>query len=100
MKGKFPIGILFYQDVVSNTTHCIDFTSELRGSLNLFGTGFLADYFPHFVALISAFTVYTIFQKAFPKPRKILAILSLPVVFIATFKLTTIVIENYLSYCL
>jgi hypothetical protein len=78
---------------------CIDFTKELERSLNLFNAGFLADYFSQIVAATTALLSYLFFEKAFSKPKRVLGIISLPIVYLVTSMLTNYLITDVLSYC-
>ena len=92
---------LFFGSKESHSSRfCIDFTTELADSLSLFGLSSLAPYFPQFSAFITALLGYLFFTKAFPKPKKALAIISLPIIYYFSLKISIYLIKNIFSYCL
>jgi len=93
------IGFLLNERVSIQNPRCIDFTKELTRSLDLVGLGFLANYFTQTVAATAALLVYIFFLKAFSKPKKFLALLSLPTTYIVVFLLISFLIKNAFSYC-
>lgn len=94
-----PIAILFLGKKSISSQHCINFTNELASSLDLFGIGFLAQYLPHLAAFTSSLLVFLFFIKAFAKPKRLLAIISIPITYFAAFKIFIFLIEEVFSYC-
>ncbi len=92
---------LFFGNQSSNSSQlCLDFTTELADGLSLFGMSFLAPYFPQFSAFITTLLGYLFFTKAFPKPKKTLAIISLPIIYFLSLKISIYLINNIFSYCI
>lgn len=86
-------------DLQRQGSRCIDFTEELRGSLALFNLAQLAVHFAKLVAATTALVIYVVLIKAPQKPRRLLALASLPFVYMITLRLTDALIQNVLSYC-
>lgn len=89
----------FFGSKSQSAQHCINFSQELRASLDLLHAGVLADYFPQAAAATSALAAYLFLMKAFAKPKKVLALCSLPVVYLLSLKLAHYLIVNVFSYC-
>ena len=98
MPGIVPIALFFSERNLANQ-QCINFTNELRGSLNLFGAGFLAPYFSQAVAATTALFFYLLMIKIPKKPKRVLALLSFPLVYLITLKLMDYTVVNLFSYC-
>lgn len=100
LKANFlSMAIFIFAERSTSTQHCIDFSKELERSLGLFNAGFLASYFPQIVAVTSALILYVFFTKAFSKPKRFLALISLPITYLTTLVLTNFLITDILSYC-
>jgi len=98
MPGIVPIA-LFFSEKNFIDGHCINFTNELRGSLNLFGAGFLAPYFSQAVAATTTLFFYLVMIRVPKKSKRLLALLSLPLIYLIMLKLIDYSVVNLFSYC-
>lgn len=96
---EYPLRIFLFGQPSLSQARCINFIEELRGSLSLFGVGALADYFPNLAAGTTALFVLLVFLKAFSKPKRLLAVMSLPLVYLTTLRVAQHAVREYLSYC-
>lgn len=96
---KLPLFILFLSDKQNKSVRCIDFKKELEASLDLVKLGFLAQYFSFLVASTISLLIYIFLIKAPKKPKKLIAIISLPLTYLIIFNLIEYLTANVFSYC-
>jgi hypothetical protein len=92
--------LFFLNKEVSNPNHCVDFTRELTGSLELFHLGFIAPYFPQLVGITAGLINYLVWMKTFTKPKTFKALISTPIIYFLFSKGAEILITKYWSYCI